>query len=178
MQQGNLVPDNVILKLILTRLQANRWVPSQTSVSDAVPAIPSDEPAASFILDGFPRTAGQASRLDKMIPVNLVVHLLTPTDIIVNRIASRWVHAPSGRVYNTEFNPPKVTGKDDVTGEALTQREDDNPETWRNRLKKFEETSLPLLEHYDKKGLLWVVRGDSSDEISPQLFAEFESRFA
>jgi adenylate kinase len=138
----------------------------------------SDDPSASFILDGFPRTANQANSLDALIPINLVVSLRTPTDIILSRIANRWVHGLSGRVYNTTFNPPKVPGKDDVTGEPLTKRADDCEDTWRARLKKFEETSEPLLEHYAKKGVLWEVQGNSSDEISPKLFEEFGKRFA
>ena len=131
---------------------------------------------ASFILDGFPRTSLQASRLDTLIPVNLVVSLITPVNIILGRIADRWVHASSGRVYNIGFNTPRVQGKDDITGEPLTRRDDDNEETWRARLKKFGETSEPLLDHYNKKGLRWTVQGNSSDEISPKLFAEFEKR--
>ncbi|MCJ1478482.1 hypothetical protein MMC13_007162 [Lambiella insularis] len=178
MQAGNLVPDDMILKLILNELKAKRWVSLATSVSDALPAEPSDEPEASFILDGFPRTASQASRLDALIPINLVVSLVTPVDIILSRIASRWVHAPSGRVYNTDFNAPKVEGKDDVTGEPLSKRPDDDEETWKQRLRKFDETSQPLLDHYERKSVLWTVKGNSSDEISPQLFAEFEQRFA
>lgn len=138
----------------------------------------SDDPDSSFILDGFPRTAAQAIQLDKLVPINLVVHLKTPVDVILDRICNRWIHAPSGRVYNTTFNAPKVAGKDDITGEALTQREDDCPVTWRARLQKFEETSEPLLEHYDKMGVLWKVQGNSSDEITPQLFDEFARRFA
>ncbi|MCJ1289673.1 hypothetical protein MMC34_001206 [Xylographa carneopallida] len=178
MRAGNLVPDDMILKLILNELKAKRWVPLKTSVSDALPAEPSDEPDASFILDGFPRTAAQASRLDAVIPVNLVVSLITPVNIILSRIASRWVHAPSGRVYNTDFNAPKVEGKDDVTGEPLTKRPDDDEDTWKQRLRKFEETSQPLLDHYHNKGALWTVQGNSSDEITPQIYREFERRFA
>ena len=87
------------------------------------------------------------------------------------------MHAPSGRVYNTGFNKPRMEGKDDVTGDALTKREDDGEETWRARLRKFEETSEPLLEHYERKGVLCKVEGNSSDEISPKLFGEFERRF-
>jgi len=64
-----------------------------------------------------------------------------------------------------------------VTGEPLTKRIDDDENTWFERLKKFEETSEPLLEHYAKKGVLWEVKGNSSDEISPKLFQEFEKRF-
>lgn len=138
----------------------------------------SEHPDASFILDGFPRTAAQADTLDALVPINLVVDIRTPTEIILDRICNRWIHTPSGRTYNTTFNAPKVEGKDDVTGEALVQREDDKPEVWKARLKQFEEASLPLLEHYDKMGVLWRVQGNSSDEISPKLFAEFEKRFA
>ncbi|KAL8999674.1 MAG: hypothetical protein Q9169_001491 [Polycauliona sp. 2 TL-2023] len=175
---GNLVPDEMILKLILDKLKSNRWVSNQSSVRDPSPAQPSKNPSASFILDGFPRTATQASRLDNLIPVNLVVSLITPVNIILSRIASRWVHAPSGRVYNTDFNAPKVPGKDDLTGEPLTKRVDDDEETWKQRLKKFDETSQPLLEHYDQKNVLWTVKGDSSNEITPKLFQELDSRFA
>lgn len=167
----------MILKLILDALKAKRWVPTTSSIEDSTPVAPSSSPSASFILDGFPRTSVQACKLDSIIPVNLVVSLVTPIDIILGRIAERWVHAPSGRVYNTSFNPPKVVGKDDLTGERLSKRADDDEETWRQRLKKFDETSEPLLEHYDKKGLLWTVKGNSSNEISPKLYEEFENRF-
>ena len=177
-RSGNLVPDDMILKLILNELKSKRWVSSEASINDAFPASPSQDPSASFILDGFPRTAGQATRLDSLIPVNLVVSLITPVKIILSRIASRWVHAPSGRVYNTDFNAPRVAGKDDVTGEPLTKRADDDEATWKSRLKKFDDTSQPLLEHYNRQGVLWSVKGDSSDEITPKLFRELESRFA
>ncbi|KAF9886803.1 hypothetical protein FE257_011050 [Aspergillus nanangensis] len=169
MQSGNLVPDSLILDLISSEFQSKGWVSSA-----AAPTISS---SASFILDGFPRTATQASNLDTLVPVNFVVHLVTPPSVILSRIASRWIHEPSGRVYNTDFHTPKVPGKDDVTGEPLTQREDDSIDTWKQRLHKFEETSKALIEHYHKKGCLWRVEGDTSDEISPRLFAEVERRF-
>ena len=95
----------------------------------------------------------------------------------MERIGGRWVHEPSGRVYNTTFNAPKVPGRDDITGEALVQRSDDNAEVYRSRFQKFQETSLPLLDHYSKKGVLVEVNGMSSDEISPRLYSEFEKRF-
>lgn len=174
MKQGSLVPDEMILRLILAKLRSHNWLLSPADSS----ALPSPSPSASFILDGFPRTATQASRLDALIPINLVVSLLTPIDIIVSRIASRWVHAPSGRVYNTGFNKPRVAGRDDVTGEPLIQRGDDNEDTWRARLRKWEETSTPLLEHYQDKGVLWCVEGNSSDEIWGKLVGEVERRFA
>ncbi|KAJ9199730.1 hypothetical protein DTO164E3_85 [Paecilomyces variotii] len=181
MLAGNLVPDSTILDLISSELQTRGWLTptsSKTASSSSNPA-PAFQlsPSASFILDGFPRTTAQAASLDKLIPINLAVHLLTPPEIILSRIASRWIHAQSGRVYNTEFNPPKVPGKDDITGEPLTQRDDDSIDTWTQRLKKFEETSRPLLEHYERNGCLFRAEGNSSDEISPKLFAEIERRF-
>ena len=109
--------------------------------------------------------------------MNMAIHVHTPAEIIIERIGNRWVHAASGRVYNTTFNAPKVPGKDDITGEPLIQRDDDKPEVWRSRLKTFEESSQSLLEHYDKMGVLWRVEGNSSDEITPKIFAEFQKRF-
>jgi adenylate kinase len=182
MKAGSLVPDNTIIRLIMQELQSQTFIPAATSLTDAFdtgrPLSLSSDPRASFILDGFPRTGTQAETLDGIIPPNFVVHLQTPVNIILSRIAGRWVHPASGRVYNTGFNAPKVPGKDDVTGEKLVQREDDSEEVWKERLRKFEEGSGPLLDWYRKKGVLWAVKGNSSDEISPQLFAEFESRFA
>jgi adenylate kinase len=201
MKSGALVPDAMILRLIVNELTTRGWISDNTLRPYAVYAssmemgdasvdsvhIPwelrssrytfSDQPSASFILDGFPRTAVQAVQLDNIVPINLVVNLNTPSDIIIDRICNRWVHEPSGRVYNTTFNAPKVEGKDDVTGEPLTRRADDDPEVWKARLKSFKENNEPLLEHYDKLGVLWTVNGNSSDEISPKLFAEFSRRF-
>lgn len=137
----------------------------------------SEHPDASFILDGFPRNAVQAAQLEQMIPVNLAIHVHTPTEVILERIGNRRVHAASGRVYNTTFNKPKVDGKDDITGEPLIQRDDDKPEVWRERLKTFEDSSRDLLGYYEKKGVLWKVEGPSSDDITPRVFAEFQRRF-
>lgn len=137
----------------------------------------SECPSASFLLDGFPRTAAQAEILDRIVPINLVVSIKTPFEVVMERIAGRWVHEPSGRVYNTTFNAPRVRGIDDVTGEPLVQRPDDSEAVYRARFDKFEETSRPLLEHYGGKGVLWEVNGMSSDEISPKLFSRFEEVF-
>jgi adenylate kinase len=184
--RGWLFPPGGIQPLTLNSVSAaaaqdfdtDSFVEQPSLASASAPPQTSDDPSASFILDGFPRTAGQATQLDNLIPINLVVSLKTPFEVILERIAGRWVHAPSGRVYNTTFNAPKVAGRDDITGEKLTKRADDDEETWKNRLRKFEETSEPLLEHYERKGILWTVEGRSSDEITPKLFEEFERRFA
>ncbi|TFB06762.1 GTP:AMP phosphotransferase [Trichoderma ghanense] len=138
----------------------------------------SEDPSASFMLDGYPRTVSQAVTLDRLVPMNLVVSLQTPFSVILERIAGRWVHEPSGRVYNTSFNRPRVPGRDDVTGEPLVQRPDDNEDTYRARFRKFQENSEPILNHYAKKGVLLEIEGMSSDEISPKLYEAFEARFA
>lgn len=191
MNSGKLVPDPLILNLILTELTSRKWLKTDKTNEQILTALekrgnptesavtPSESPESSFILDGFPRNATQADALAHMLPMNLVFHLVTPIDIVLKRMASRWVHLASGRVYNVGFNDPKTPGKDDVTGEPLTQREDDSEATWRKRLTTFDETSQPLLEYYRTKhpGMVVEVTGNSSNEISPQIYAEIEKRF-
>jgi adenylate kinase len=204
---GGLVADDLMLRLISNELYTRGWlygarppplmtlnmeatnapgapagldsmITSPFLLDEHIPPQPSDDPSASFLLDGFPRTAAQASALDRIVPINLVVSIKTPFSVILDRIAGRWVHEPSGRVYNTSFNAPKVPGRDDVTGDALVQRPDDSEDVYRARFRKFEETSEPLLKHYAAKGVLVEIEGLSSDEISPKLYREFERRFA
>lgn len=205
MSKGKLVPDEMILKLIRNALTVRGWLSSRDeprpynlnsvattrdisnhALSHNLFNIPSDRegdyeysdhPNASFILDGFPRTSGQAQQLASLIPINMVIHIHTPSEIILDRICNRWIHPGSGRVYNTTFNAPKAEGRDDTTGEPLVQRDDDKPDVWKARLKSFEENAAPLLDHYEKLGVLWKVEGNSSDEISPQIYKEFQSRF-
>lgn len=180
------MPDPLILNLILTELTSRSWISSDKTNDEIIATLgkgtavqPSNSPDCSFILDGFPRTATQAQALAHLLPMNLVFHVKTPADIVVKRMSNRWTHLASGRVYNVGFNDPKVAGKDDVTGEPLVQRDDDKEETWRKRLSTFEATSVPLLNFYREKspGMVVDVQGDSSDEISPQIFAEIEKRF-
>lgn len=191
MRAGKLVPDPLILNLILTELTKRDWITTDRSNEEILAALgknngsasavqPSNDPDCSFLLDGFPRTATQAQALAHLLPMNLVFHLVTPAEIIVQRMANRWTHLPSGRVYNVGFNDPKVPGKDDATGEALVQREDDKESTWRKRLSTFEETSAPLLNFYRERepNMVVDVHGNSSDEISPQIYAEIERRLS
>ena len=191
MKDGGLVPDPLILNLILTELTSRKWISVDKSNDEIIAAIgrgngsassavqPDSHPDCYFLLDGFPRTATQAQALSHLLPMNLVFHLVTPVEIILGRMANRWTHLPSGRVYNVGFNDPKVAGKDDVTGEPLVQREDDSEATWRKRLAKFEETSSGLLDFYRKQepSLVVTVKGNSSNEISPQIYDEIERRF-
>lgn len=122
-------------------------------------------------------------------PLTLLVNLIIPTAILRARIANRWVHAPSGRVYNPSFNPPRVPGRDDLTGEPLIQRPDDKPEVFERRLRAYERETAPLLGYYAaraegvggaaaaaamggvRKGGLRMValEGETSDEIWPVL---------
>ncbi len=118
-----------------------------------------------ILLDGFPRTIPQAEKLSEVFPIDVVISLDIPTEIIVQRISNRWTHIPSGRVYAYDYNPPKVEGKDDVTGEALSQRDDDKAESVRARLEKYSNMTKPLVTYFSNKGVLKNFQGTKSNEI-------------
>lgn len=130
--KGELVSDDIIITLVQERL-----------------AMP--DCANGFLLDGFPRTVAQAKALKQIgITLDAVVNIEVDDEEIVQRISGRLVHLPSGRTYHTEFNPPKKQGLDDVTGEQLVQREDDQDATVRRRLKVFHEQTQPVVEFYQR----------------------------
>jgi len=119
-----------------------------------------------FILDGYPRTAAQAAELDKILEsqnkaIDDVVQIDVPKELLMERITGRRIHKPSGRSYHVKFNPPKVSGKDDVTGEDLIQRRDDNEQTMGPRLDAYKNQTLPILEFYKKKGVVRTVDGNA-----------------
>ncbi|XP_035739830.1 GTP:AMP phosphotransferase AK3, mitochondrial-like isoform X2 [Vespa mandarinia] len=118
---------------------------------------------------GFPRTLTQAEKLQRIQPANLVLNLIVPTSVILNRVKNRWVHLPSGRIYNIGFNDPKVPGKDDVTGESLSQREDDKPEVVHRRLEEYSAKTKPVVDFYCNLGILKNFRGDTTDDIWPSI---------
>ncbi|XP_055064907.1 GTP:AMP phosphotransferase AK3, mitochondrial [Misgurnus anguillicaudatus] len=149
--QGQLVPDDVISRLILSSLRSMKQ--------------------SSWLLDGFPRTVAQAEALDSVCDVDSVINLDVPFQTIRERLTSRWVHLPSGRVYNIDFNPPKKPGLDDVTGEPLVQRDDDSPETVTRRLKDYERQTQPVLEYYRSKGVLETFKGTETNKIWPHVYA-------
>lgn len=151
MDSGRLVPDDLIIELVLNEAQKE------------------NEKGNSMLLDGFPRTTVQAQALDKCVNIDLVVNLDIPNETIVERIADRWIHPASGRVYNLSYNPPKVIGKDDITGEELIQREDDKPETVLKRLQSYDTVTAPLVDYYDEKGVLQTFHGTESDVIYPMV---------
>ncbi|XP_078046518.1 adenylate kinase 3 isoform X1 [Augochlora pura] len=123
----------------------------------------------NWLLDGFPRTLQQAEKLQKSHPVNLVLYLDVPVSVILKRVENRWVHLPSGRVYNIGFNSPKVPGKDDVTGEPLCKRDDDKVEIVQKRLDNYAKENDPVLAFYEGVGILKTFRGSSTDELWPNV---------
>ncbi|SHF67461.1 adenylate kinase [Vibrio gazogenes] len=130
---GQLVSDDIILGLIQERI-----------------AQPDCE--KGFLLDGFPRTIPQADGLKAMgIEIDYVIEFDVADKVIVERMAGRRAHLPSGRTYHVVYNPPKVEGKDDITGEALVIRDDDKEETVRSRLAVYHEQTAPLIEYYSKE---------------------------
>ncbi|MCP5161635.1 MAG: adenylate kinase [Hahellaceae bacterium] len=130
MASGGLVSDETIIELIQDRLQQ----------ADC---------AKGCLFDGFPRTLPQAEALKQSgIHIDYVVEIDVADQEIISRISGRRVHEGSGRVYHIEHNPPKVDGKDDATGEALIQREDDKEETVRKRLEIYHSQTAPLVQYY------------------------------
>jgi adenylate kinase len=130
MDSGGLVSDSIILGLIKERI-------TQTDCANG------------FLLDGFPRTIAQAEGLAAMdVVIDTVIEIAVPDEEIVKRMAGRRVHLASGRTYHIEFNPPKIEGIDDVTGEPLIQRDDDKEETVRKRLSVYHEQTKPLVSYY------------------------------
>jgi len=130
MDSGGLVPDEVIIGLVKERIK------------DA-------DCQAGFLFDGFPRTIPQAEAMKQAgVGIDYVVEIDVPDDAIVERMSGRRAHLPSGRTYHVKFNPPKVDGKDDITGEDLVQREDDKPETVMTRLRVYHEQTKQLVGYY------------------------------
>jgi adenylate kinase len=138
MDAGSLVSDDIIVSLVKERLAA-------------------DDCANGYLFDGFPRTIPQADAMrDANLSVDYVLEIAVPDSAIVERMSGRRVHLPSGRTYHVKFNPPKVAGKDDVTGEDLIQRDDDKEATVLNRLAIYHAQTEPLVAYYAK----WAAAGD------------------
>ncbi|ODQ67620.1 adenylate kinase [Nadsonia fulvescens var. elongata DSM 6958] len=140
MDQGGLVSDEIMINMIKSELENNA------------------ECKNGFILDGFPRTIPQAERLDTMLeerkqPLQNAIELQIEDQLLVDRITGRLVHPSSGRSYHKLFNPPKEAMKDDVTGEPLVQRSDDNAEALTKRLVTYHQQTAPVVKYYQKTGI-------------------------
>ena len=165
MDAGKLVPDDVIIGLVKERIKA-----------------PDCE--KGFLFDGFPRTIPQADALKEAgVPVEAVVDINVPDGEIIKRMSGRRVHLASGRTYHIIFNPPKEEGKDDVSGEPLIQRDDDQEETVRKRLDVYHAQTEPLIDYYKD----WEKSGESAapkyiriegvgkvEEIRDQIYAALD----
>jgi len=139
MDSGGLVPDEVIIGLVKERIQ---------------------EPDCEkgFLFDGFPRTIPQADAMKAAgVPIDAVVDIDVPDEEIIKRMSGRRAHLASGRTYHIVFNPPKVEGKDDETGEPLVQRDDDKEETVKKRLDVYHDQTEPLIDYYKS----WESSGDA-----------------
>ncbi len=147
LDSGALVPDELTIELVKDRLAQ-------------------DDTKKGFILDGFPRTIPQANALDEFATIEKAILFSLNDEEIVKRLSGRRVHKPSGRTYHVEFNPPKVAGKDDLTGEELIQREDDKEDAIKNRLSVYREQTAPLIDYYEKRGkLVEIDASPSPDEV-------------
>jgi len=130
MESGALVSDEIIIELVQERIKK-----------------PDCE--SGFLFDGFPRTIPQAEALEAAgVPIDAVVEIAVPDEELVKRITGRWSHPSSGRVYHVIYNPPKVEGVDDISGEPLVQRADDKEATVRDRLAVYYEQTAPLVAFY------------------------------
>ena len=144
---GDLVPDEVTIDMVRERLKE-------------------EDALNGFILDGFPRTIAQADALGAMTDLDMVVNFVLDKEDIVKRLSGRRVCKSTGRTYHILYNPPKVEGIDDETGEPLIQRDDDKEEAIRNRLEVYEASTAPLIAYYRDKGLLVDIDASQSpDEV-------------
>jgi adenylate kinase len=132
MDAGQLVSDDIILGLMRERLKG----------ADCAPG---------YLFDGFPRTIPQAEAMKTAnVALDFVLEIDVPDEEIITRMSGRRMHPASGRTYHVKFNPPKVEGKDDVSGEPLVQRDDDKEATVRNRLEVYRKQTRPLVDYYSK----------------------------
>jgi adenylate kinase len=143
MDSGGLVSDDIIIGLVKDRL-------TQPDCSKG------------YLFDGFPRTIPQAQAMkDAGVPIDFVLEIDVPFNAIIDRMSGRRVHPASGRSYHIKFNPPKVEGKDDVTGEPLIQRDDDKEDTVRKRLQVYNDQTRPLVDYYSS----WAAKANPVDRV-------------
>jgi adenylate kinase len=154
-------------------MEAGKLVSDDIVAGIVAEAIKSPTCEKGFILDGFPRTVNQAKILDELlakqkVTITSVINLKIDDELLVKRITGRLIHRSSGRSYNIYFNPPKVEGKDDITGEPLFKRDDDNETSLRTRLGEFHNQTTPVLKYYGNK--VHTINADNDmDAITAQI---------
>ena len=153
MDAGILISDEVIIGLVEQRINQQ-------------------DCQSGFLFDGFPRTIPQAEALiERSVEIDFVVEIDVPDEEIISRMSGRRMHPGSGRNYHIEFNPPKIADIDDESGEPLVQREDDNPETVKDRLEVYSNQTLPLIEFYSERlETIKYIRVSGSE--SPELVSK------
>lgn len=150
---GLLVPDDLIADVLLNEIKKEKY-------------------RNGYILDGFPRNINQVKIMEeKGILIDKVIFIDTSEEEIMKRITGRRVCQNCGQVYNIYYNPPKTENKCDKCSNNLVQREDDKEEVVRNRLKTFREATIPVIDYYSKKGILFRINGDKNfDDIKNEIF--------
>jgi len=159
MEAGELVPDDVIINLVNERL----------SQSDC---------RRGYILDGFPRTLAQAESLDQLQAIDAVIYLDVDNRVIIDRLTTRRVCRGCGKLYNVATDPPPASGRCDVCGGEIYQRDDDSEETVRNRLDVYYEKTAPLKSYYQDRGVLHIIDGNRPIEEVRADIATVFNRFS
>lgn len=154
-------------------MDAGKLVSDEIVAGIVAEAIQGPECAKGFILDGFPRTVNQAKILDTLLAqkqqsIDRVVNLFIDDDLLIKRVTGRLIHPASGRTYNIYFNPPKVAGIDDVTGEPLVKRSDDTADKLKTRLDEFHNKTSPVLNYYADK-VANINADDDLDKITEKI---------
>lgn len=151
-------------KQVKAILASGELVPDSVTIAMVKERIAEGDAQKGFILDGFPRTIVQADALSELRDIDAVINFVLDREQIVARLSGRRVCKSTGRTYHILYNPPKVEGIDDETGEPLIQRDDDKPEAILHRLKVYEEQTEPLIKYYRDKGLLHDIDASPSPE--------------